>query len=59
MTIYAVLSNLDIHVKFTVKNQNKDFINRGTGSSFYETFQKNLLSKHIIKETTGCLSLIP
>ena len=36
--IYAVLSNFDFVVKFTVKNRNKDFINagRGGGAPFYE-----------------------
>ena len=29
--IYAVLSNFDFVAKFTVKNQNKDFINAGRG----------------------------
>ena len=29
--IYAVLSNLDLVAKFTVKNLNKDFINAGRG----------------------------
>ena len=29
--IYAVLSNFDFVAKFTVKNGNEDFINRGRG----------------------------
>ena len=48
--IYAVLSNFDFVAKFTVKNQNKDFINAGRGGGVTVLWKYFIKKRYFLKD---------